>query len=172
MVEIWPGDGTKDESITVLSPHDDNPRVAIEKDPHVPEGAGKDWIRSSRRPPIHNVFNCVRDQENHHLWGAMTTIGAVSLNCKIIVKNIRKADLMIFCKFFLLVIDGSPRRNSAFHFRPTTRDHCHHHPFCLWFYESEIQNCVYLAMAMLNLWRIALWPPFTGWSSFIPSRPA
>ena len=30
----------------------------------------------------------------------------------------------------------------------------------------------YLAMAMLNLCRIALWPPTTGWSSFIPSRPA
>ena len=28
----------------------------------------------------------------------------------------------------------------------------------------------YLPMAMLNLWRIALWP-LTGWSSFIPSRP-
>ena len=29
----------------------------------------------------------------------------------------------------------------------------------------------YLPMAMLNLWRIALWPLLTGWSSFIPSRP-
>ena len=32
--------------------------------------------------------------------------------------------------------------------------------------------CTYLAITMLILWRIALWPPFTGWSSFIPSRPA
>merc|ERR1719460_2762876 len=66
-----PGDHTKDESITVLSPHDDNPREAIEKDPHVPEGA----------------MRC----NDHHR------------SCV-------------------------PRRNSAFHFRPTTRDHRHHHP--------------------------------------------
>ena len=41
-----------------------------------------------------------------------------------------------------------------------------------WWTVKRTAQYMYLAMAMVNLWRIALWPHFTGWSSFIPIRPA
>ena len=39
---LLPDDGAEDDCIAILGPHDDQAWIAVEEDPHVPEGAGED----------------------------------------------------------------------------------------------------------------------------------
>ena len=39
---LLPDDGAEDDCIAILGSHDDQAWIAVEEDPHVPEGAGED----------------------------------------------------------------------------------------------------------------------------------